>query len=123
MSTRERVYVHWLTPFLSSPFCMCVAPMAQHVQRQSATGRIRRGEPGAAPQDSEHLKNASAESAIHFRHQFDALARLKRAFSACVYDDLNSWGDGPASGETARAPLALNRHSFPKGESRVRVRS
>jgi hypothetical protein len=96
--------------------------MAQHVQRQPATERIRRGEPGTAPQDSEHLKNASAESAIHFRHQFDPLARLKRAFSACLHDDLNSWGDAPGSGETARAPLALNRHSFSKREGRVRVR-
>jgi hypothetical protein len=74
-----------LTPVLSSPFLMCVAPKAQHVQRQ----------PGAAPQDSEHPKNASAESAIHLLHHFDPPARLKRAYSACLDGDLNSWGDAP----------------------------
>jgi hypothetical protein len=35
---------------------------------KSATGRIRRGEPGAAPQGYENPKNMSAESVIHFRH-------------------------------------------------------
>jgi hypothetical protein len=39
---------------------MYVAPKV-HVQRK----------PGAAPQDSECPKSISAESAIHFRHQFD----------------------------------------------------
>jgi len=60
---------------------------------------------GHRPQDLEHTKNASAESAIHFRHQFDPPARLKRAYSACLGGDLNSWGDAPGSDETAALAL------------------
>jgi len=51
--------------------------------------------PGAAAQDSEHPKSASAESAIHLAHQFNPPAGLKRAFSAYLHGDLNSWGDAP----------------------------
>jgi hypothetical protein len=40
---------------------------------------------------------ASAESAIHHQHEFDWLARLKRAFSACLHGNSNSWGDAPGS--------------------------
>jgi len=50
--------------------------------------------PGAAPQDSEP-KSVSAESAIHLAHQFNPPAGLKRAFSAYLHGDLNSWGDAP----------------------------
>ena len=95
MPTRARAHGCWLTPFFSSSFCLYVAPKAEHVQH----------EPGAAPQDLEHTKNASAESAIHFRHQFDPPARLKRAYSACLGGDLNSWGDAPGSDETAALAL------------------
>src|SRR5438046_8851007 len=57
------------------------------------------------------LTSASLKSAIHFQHPFDPLARLKRAFSASLHGELNSWGDVPGSGETA--PLALNRYRSP----------
>ncbi|PYI63319.1 MAG: hypothetical protein DMF07_10595 [Verrucomicrobia bacterium] len=35
------------------------------------------------------------------------IRRLKRAFSACLPGNLNSWGDAPGSHETM--PLALSR--------------
>ena len=39
---------------------------------------------------------SSAEGAIHsLGHEFYYLVRLKRAFSACLHDNSNSWGDAP----------------------------
>src|SRR5437762_14127935 len=50
---RERASGYWLRRFLPFLFCAGLAPKEQRVQRQSATGRIRRGEPGAVPQNAE----------------------------------------------------------------------
>ena len=49
---------------------------------------------GQRPRIDEKTK-ISAEGAIHFPGQFGASARLKRAFSACLRDDLDSWGAAP----------------------------
>ncbi len=63
---------------------MRLAPKAR-CNYQSATGRIRRGEPGAAPQEKWSIKNRSAEGAIQLRIGLIHLERLKRAFSAGLY--------------------------------------
>jgi hypothetical protein len=70
---------------------------------KSATGRIRRGEPGAASQDHENPKTPALKARFTSRS-----GQLNRAFSACLHDDLNSWGDAPGCFKTA--PLALNRN-------------
>jgi len=57
------------------------------VQSKSATGRIRRGEPGAAPQEIGSKLQASAEGATH--------AFMTRAFSADVFLVHKSWGVAP----------------------------
>src|SRR5207302_8401869 len=62
-----------------------LAPKAR-AHRESATGRIRRGEPGKAPQDSRNLKNRSAESAIHFSRS----RRIDRRFQRLVFTTIGS---------------------------------
>jgi len=57
------------------------------VQSKSATGRIRRGEPGAAPQEIGSKLEASAEGATH--------PFMTRAFSANVFLVYKSWGVAP----------------------------
>jgi hypothetical protein len=37
---------------------------------------------------------------------------VNRAFSACLHDDFNSWGETPGWFEIS--PLALNRNTFSK---------
>jgi hypothetical protein len=70
----------------------------------SAKGAAFHHQPGAALQVLSHPERASAESAIHVRYN-PMIRRLKRAFSACLHGNLNSWGDAPGSRETA--PMAL----------------
>src|SRR5207247_10921060 len=80
---------------------------------KSATGRIRRGEPGAASQDHGNPKTPALKARFASRS-----GQLHRAFSACLHDDLNSWGDAPGSQRRIRpvadwfkiAPVALNRN-------------
>ena len=63
---------------------------------KSATGRIRRGEPGASPQDYGKSENTSAESAIHFGLHSNPPAvesRFQRSFS---------WGPTPEAIPQAR---------------------
>jgi hypothetical protein len=94
---------YWLVQFLSCPSkYVCSAKGA--ASSASAWGR---------PLGFEDPKNSSAKSAIHSRHWFDPPPGLKRAFSACLHCDLQSWGDAPGSVETA--PLALSRDSLSKG--------
>ncbi len=75
---------------------------------KSATGRIRRGEPGATPQGRMLRKKTSAEGAIHLCHG------LIRAFSAGRFLFIREPGALPQASMTM-APLTLNRHR--KGEA------
>src|SRR5207244_9332925 len=78
---------------------------------KSATGRIRRGEPGVAPQEYGNRKTPELKARFT-----SGSSRLNRAFSACLPGPLNSWGDAPGSPRRIRpvadwfaiAPLALN---------------
>jgi hypothetical protein len=66
------------------------------------------GELGATPQDPGNDRKAiSAESAIHFRHQSDPPAWLKRTFSACLLVQSNPGARLQA--EIDFAPSALSR--------------
>jgi len=73
----------------------------------SAKGAAFNPEPGGNVPGGYGGPNASAESAIHHEREFDWLALLKRAFSACLHDNSNSWGDAPGSSWHGGAPLAL----------------
>jgi len=87
---REPASGHCLTSVVASAFWHVFSAKGAAFTSKSATGRIRRGEPGAAPQDYGNPKTP--------------------ALKACLHGDLNSWGDAP--GWFAIAPLALNRKTF-----------
>ncbi len=75
--------------------------MKRHVF--SAKGAAVTSKPGAAPQDHGNPKTPALKARFTSRGD-----QLNRAFSACLHDDLNSWGDAPGWFKTA--PLALNRN-------------
>jgi hypothetical protein len=89
---------------LDLPFSAKGAPFIS----KSATGRIRRGESGAAPQDYGKFERIQPRDcgAIQFAQQFESTRQLNRAFSARFRGDLNSWGGAPGWFEIA--PAALN---------------
>ena len=79
---------------------MCLAPTARHSPQSL----------GQRPRLRETKKNpTSAGSAIHFRHQFDPLGSLRRAFSACCWSNQIPGARTQAGAD--KAPSALNKYS------------
>jgi len=102
---REPASGHCLTSVVASAFWHVFSAKGAAFTSKSATGRIRRGEPGAASQDYGNPKTPALKARFT-----SGSSRLNRAFSACLHGHLNSWGDAP--GWFAIAPLALNRKPF-----------
>ena len=111
----QREFTQLLRPFVASPCWYLYSANGAAFTSESATGRIRRGEPGAAPQDYGNPKTRALKARFTFEDQFHPEARVIRAFRACLHGDFNSWGDAPDWLEIS--PLALNRNPF----SRERV--
>ena len=72
------------------------------ITSKSATGRIRRGEPGATPQDYGNPKTSALKARF-------TLAELTRAFSAWPSGPIEFLGRCPQA-RVDMAPLALNMH-------------
>ena len=101
----QREFTQLLRPFVASPYWYLY----------SANGAAFTSKPGAAPQDYGNPKTRALKARFTFQDQFHPDARVNRAFSACLHDDFNSWGETPGWFEIS--PLALNRSRF----SRARV--
>ena len=85
----QREFTQLLRPFVASPCWYLYSANGAAFTSKSATGRIRRGEPGAAPQDYGNPKTRALKALILHGH-------------------LDSWGDAPGWFEIT--PLALDRN-------------
>ena len=91
---------------------VCVQRQRRDIHCESATGRIRRGEPGAQPQELRQ-ENARAEGAIHAQKEF-----LRNQFRGCSIETrlqrvvmgtaIGSWSVAPGSNVRGR----LTRFAF-----------